>query len=220
VDGHAELLKERAIGRTLRTQAGLRDRRGLDRTGASERSFRRRLSQYYEQGPQGEVQFDLGSGSVRPKITIREPVPHGRSSRFPPVPLPQARRRWMWYAARAVSWCDTCGVGIPFAGAGPSRWSDSGSRWWTAHSPALLWTSAGEFQRLPRESFASSTRRTEHGGLQGIAERSGRLSRAKISSAICHAIVASARCSSGWKAPQYRVGGEIRCARWVAIQWS
>src|ERR1700716_397725 len=66
VDGHAELLKERAIGSALfgRKPDYETAEDSIVRVRANE--VRRRLLQYYEQRPQSEVQFDLSVGRYAP----------------------------------------------------------------------------------------------------------------------------------------------------------
>jgi hypothetical protein len=211
VDGHAELLKERAIGSALfgRKPDYETAEDSIVRVRANE--VRRRLLQYYEQRPQSEVQFELSVGRYAPQITIREPVPHPKVEPLPAGPLPQARRRRTWYAAGAVVLVlIPAGLALRFAGTGPS----AVERFWqpvvNSAQPALLWTSSGEFQRLPARVLHELDKAEGAPVDLRVSRREVEFIESQISSGNLDAIVAICSLLQRMgRPPQYRVGGEI-----------
>jgi hypothetical protein len=145
IDGRTELLKERSLGCALFGRKADYETADDSIVRVRANEVRKRLAEYYKRGPEAPVQFDMPVGSYIPRITFREPAA-GRPARE--AASTPTRKVWTWVVAAALAAIAFGALALwqarPRATALDEFWSP------VAHSvqPALLWSSAGQYQLL------------------------------------------------------------------------
>ncbi len=205
LDGQLDQLKERSIGLALfgRKADYETAEDSIVRVRANE--VRKRLVQHYAQAPATRVLFELPVGSYVPHIKILETNPTVE-------PAPESVRspkRWLWVPA-ALGVAAIAGAVLWVAIPGPTPVEAFWRPVLNSAQPALLWSSAGEFQRLPPKNLRELLQ--ADGGVANlrIDSREVQHVESQISSGNLHSVVSICSLLQRLgRAPRYRVGGEI-----------
>jgi hypothetical protein len=211
LEGHEDLLKERCIGLALfgRKADYETAEDSIVRVRANE--VRKRLAQYYQRSAATGVQFDLSVGSYVPQITVR-PAETGTIPLKPSLErvLPRSVGWRTWGAAALLTVIAVMVVvfGLTRSPATPVE------QFWKpvigSSQPALLWSSAGEFQRLSPRILRELSRAGESPAQVVVGPHEVQFIESQISSGNLSSIISI--CSFLQRlgsTPQYRLGGEI-----------
>jgi hypothetical protein len=208
VEGRVELLKERSIGLALfgRKADYETAEDSIVRVRANE--VRKRLARYYEQASGSAVQFDISVGSYVPQITVRETAADDLTE---PSLAPRLVRQ-VQTRARILGLAVIGLVGLAFWLARPSP--TPVDEFWrlvvNSSQPALLWSPAGESQRLPARVLRELDRAEGSPVQVRLEAKEVERIESQISSGTLHSILSiSELLQRMGRAPQYRVGGEI-----------
>lgn len=211
LEGRADLLKERSIGLVLfgRKADYETAEDSIVRVRANE--VRKRLAQYYQRTSATGVQFDLSVGSYVPQITVRETEPAA-------IPLEHSLKRapTRSHGRRMRSVAAVLAV---IAVGGLVLWFARGSAtpvtlfWGPAigsAQPPLLWSAAGEFQRLPPRILRELSRAEESPVQLVVEPREVQYIESQVSSGNLSSIISiSSLLQRLGSTSQYRLGGEI-----------
>ena len=211
LEGRSDLLKERCIGLALFGRKADYETADDAIVRVRAKEVRKRLAQYYQRSTGAAVQFDISVGSYVPEITIREAgigtVPIEQAAEA--VPPSSPGRRISALAAAVAVIAATVSI-LWFARTPATPVEEFWKPVMGSAQPALLWSSAGEFQRLsPR--ILRELSRAEESPVQVVVEpREVQYIESQISSGNLSSIISI--CSLLQRLgsmPQYRLGGEI-----------
>lgn len=211
IEGRSDLLKERCIGLALFGRKADYETADDSIVRVRANEVRKRLTQFYLRSTATGVQFGLAVGSYVPQITIRETGlasdPIEPAPRAAPLSLPDRRIR---VAAAGLAVIVLTLLVFWFARGRTTPLEEFWKPVTGSARPALLWSSAGEFQRLsPR--ILRQLSRTEDLPVQVVVQpQEVEYIESQISSGNLHSIVSifSILQRLG-HVPEYRLGGEI-----------
>jgi hypothetical protein len=211
LEGRADLLKERCIGLALFGRKADYETADDSIVRVRANEVRKRLAQYYQRSTATGVQVELSVGTYVPQITVRETatptIPADNSPEAAPPSPPAGRIR---SAAAVLVLIAATGLVFWFARSPATPVEIFWKPVVDSAQPALLWSSAGEFQRLsPR--ILRELSRAEDSPVQVVVEpREVQSIESQISSGNLSSIISIfSLLQRLGSIPQYRLGGEI-----------
>lgn len=211
LEGRSDLLKERCIGLALFGRKADYETADDAIVRVRAKEVRKRLAQYYQRSTGAAVQFDISVGSYVPEITIHEAgsgtVPIDQTAEA--VPPSSPGRRIGAVAATVATIAATVSI-LWFARAPATPVEEFWKPVMGSAQPALLWSSAGEFQRLPPRILRELGKVEDSPVQLTLRPQEVQQIESQISSGNLHSIISiHSLLQRLGRVPEYRLGGEI-----------